>query len=254
MRRPLYRSVRHSAPGSMRSGRGSPPPRSSRGANLSILVGAEMNPLAAVRADQSQRPAATVHADRDIEGRRLDDLTVELQRPADRGPRPRRTSTSAPPGPSRSPSGCLPAPASRRRRPPPDSAGRRPRAGHPRSPAQAGRAHQPRRKRCRGERRRRPHASRRRRRGESRPSGLRADAPSQALTPGGPITIVPPQSKPSPDAAPPTGDAHVGHCRYAGGGVGRYGHWRSGVTEDRDPIRVTEGNGTSRHRAGPGWA
>jgi hypothetical protein len=34
-------------------------------------------------------------------------------------------------------------------------------------------------------------------------------------------------------------------------GVGRYGHWRSGVTEDRDPIRVTEGNGTSRHRARP---
>jgi hypothetical protein len=45
-----------------------------------------MDPLAAVRADQSQRPAATVDADRDIEGRRLDDLTVELQRVAIKNP------------------------------------------------------------------------------------------------------------------------------------------------------------------------
>jgi hypothetical protein len=45
-----------------------------------------MDPLAAVRADQSQRPAATVDADRDIEGRRLDDLTVGLQRVAIKNP------------------------------------------------------------------------------------------------------------------------------------------------------------------------
>jgi WhiB family redox-sensing transcriptional regulator len=42
--------------------------------------------LAAVRADHRERLAAAVDADRDIEGRRLDELTVELRRVAIRNP------------------------------------------------------------------------------------------------------------------------------------------------------------------------
>ncbi|MET9425726.1 WhiB family transcriptional regulator [Streptomyces sp. NPDC006540] len=42
--------------------------------------------LAAIRADQDQRLAAAVDADRDIEGRRLDELTIELRRAAIKSP------------------------------------------------------------------------------------------------------------------------------------------------------------------------
>jgi WhiB family redox-sensing transcriptional regulator len=42
--------------------------------------------LAAVRAHQERRLAAAVEADRDVEGRRLDELTVELRRAAIKNP------------------------------------------------------------------------------------------------------------------------------------------------------------------------